>query len=69
MTIPDSYSVQTNEATLDNVQCSGSESQLTDCIHGVGVPYRDLVPRVECEYCKYASSESVQGHCVLASET
>ena len=51
-TSPGSYSFHKTEATIDNVHCSGSESQLIDCIHDVGDAYIGSVSRVECQYCK-----------------
>ena len=52
-TSSDSYSFSVTEATIGNVQCSGSEPQLEDCQYNVGVFNIGSVSRVECQYCKY----------------
>ena len=51
-----SHNIDRTVETIDNVICSGSESQLIDCSHDVGVVvYIGRVSRVECQYCKYLS--------------
>ena len=54
-----SDNIDRTEATIDNVHCSGSESQLIDCSHDVGDAYIGSVPRVECQYCKYKQALAI----------
>ena len=50
------YSIGRIVETMDYVECSGSEYQLSDCDYDVHVTVIDNVPRTECAYCKYIPS-------------
>ena len=47
------YSTSGTVETMDNVECSGSEYQLSDCDYDVHVAEIVNVPGTECAYCKY----------------
>ena len=40
---------------IDNVECTGTESRLTDCSHDTTLQNSYTSPRVDCLSCKYFS--------------